>query len=663
MSRVICCGILLFLSGCGLSSETTGDRPDAGNNGGECGRGPVEALPEGKCRVSTRWTPGQKAFRDVTAEWGLVDLGVQGTRLSVADLDGDGWPDLIVRRGGVRSDDFQPEGIRNTWVLKNDRGKFSDVTRASGLLQTRSQSDAYVGRPAEVWAFADVDNDGDLDVYTGIGTADESLSLGESSEILLNQGDGTFELSSTSNAVRRFGEIDSPSSASFVDFDRDGIVDLWVPQHGFQPPNSGFTFAQDKLWKGSGTGAFTDVTDAVGLTTKDWDEISDLNEGRAHSRAWSGVACDLNGDGLPDLLAASYGRAPNHLWQAERRADGSIGYVNRSVESGYAYDDNFTWQDNQFAACFCKSNPTAMGCGAVAPPQIGCGQDNWYHPSDREAFRLGGNSGTTVCSDLNGDGHMDLITTEIKHWWAGSGSDGSEILLNTGERDVRFRRPGRGATGLIVPHETDGSWDEGIITAAVLDFDNDGRPDIYLGASEYAGNRGRLYHQTLESLVFELVPTEDGIDHHRSHGVVIADFDRDGDEDVIVGHSRSRCDANEPANCYPTTQVRFFENLAGDSGNWVQLDLEGCGGSNRSAIGARVTVVSDGRVQTNEVGGGYGHYGQQDGRVLHFGLGAACEAEVTVRWPDASESAEVFKINAGHRYRLRQGDQPRAETP
>lgn len=654
---------LLALVGLLAACVSGGDRDpvDAGPRDQTCGPGKPEALPPADCRVGARWTVGQKAFREVTDEWGLKELAVEGTRLSVADLDGDGWPDLVVRRGGVESDDLGPGARRSTWVLRNNRqGKFVDVTRSSGLLATRTHTDPDVGRPAEVWAFADVDNDGDLDVYTGIGTDIASKAIGETSELLLNRGDGTFELTIATNPVRREGEVDSPASATFVDFDRDGVVDLWVPQHGYEAMNR-FNFVQDRLWKGTGNGNFVDAVAAAGLTTEDWDDIPTINEGRAHSRAWSGAACDLNGDGLPELLAASYGRAPNQLWQAERREDGSIGYVNRSVASGYAYDADFGWHDNQFAACFCQANPTAAGCGPVGPPQIVCSQPNWNHATDREPFRLGGNSGTTVCADLDSDGDLDLITTEIKHWWAGSGSDGSEILINTGERDVRFLRPGRQPTGLIIPHETEGGWDEGIITAAVFDFDNDGRPDIYLGGSEYAGNRGRLYHQTVEYLTFEPVPLEDGIDHHRSHGVAIADFDRDGDEDIIVGHSRMRCDPQGPANCYPTSQVRMFENLSGDDGNWVQLDLEGCGGSNRGAIGAQVTVLADGRMQTKEVGGGYGHYGQQDDRILHFGLGAACEAEVTVRWPDAVQSAQVFKVNAGHRYKVRQGDQPRAQ--
>jgi hypothetical protein len=195
------------------------------------------------------------------------------------------------------------------------------------------------------------------------------------------------------------------------------------------------------------------------------------------------------------------------------------------------------------------------------------------------------------------------------------------------------------------------------MTAAIFDFDNDGWPDVYVGASDYPNNRGLLFRQVSSGRFVE-VPAAEGIDHHRSHGVAIADFDRDGDLDVIVGHSRSRCDANAPANCYPTRQVRAFENLQGDRGHWIQLALEGGPGTNRAAIGARVSVTSAGVTQTQEVGGGHGHYGLQHDLVLHFGLGEGCGAEVEVRWPDAELTVQRVRVLAGRRYRLRQGESP-----
>lgn len=613
-------------------------------------------LPAPVCGSGERFFPGTPIFREVTAEWGLDALGVEGTRLSVADVDGDGRPDLLVRRGGNGSDDFAADGTRRTWLLRNTGSGFEDLTLSSGVRATRGSQGA-LGRPGEVVAFADVDNDGDVDLYTGMSTGVDGAMPGETSELLLNDGGGVFALGPANGALRRAGDVDIVAGASFIDYDRDGNIDLWVTQHNYVPAGGTNTvFRGDLLYRGDGRGNFVDVTAGVGLVTEDWVEVSAINEARAHSRAWSAAACDLNGDGTPELLAASYGRAPNHLWQGRREQDGRVFFENRSVVSGYAYDDNLEWRDNQFARCFCQANPAAPGCAEVDRPQIVCNPPfNWRHELDREPFRLGGNSGTTVCADIDNDGGIDLLTTEIAHWWAGAGSDHSEILFNDGALEVAFERPGYAALGLTrddiaIP------WDHGDMTAAVLDFDNDGWSDIYIGASDYPGNHGLLYHQTAPRQFVE-VSIEDGIDHHRSHGVVFADFDRDGDLDIVVGHSRARCDAARPKDCYARPRVRMFENHW-EGGGFIQLDLEGGPGTNRSAIGARVTVTANGVTQTQEVAGGFGHYGAQNDRILHFGLGAACRATVLIRWPNAQLSEETFELPAGYRFRIREGHPP-----
>lgn len=652
---------------------------DAGPDGGPLpdeGPAPDEGPPpdmmlppppvEPVCTAGTAYAPGTPLFVERTADWALDALGVHGTRISVGDIDGDGWADLLVRRGGRRADvlvDDPDTRRRHHWLLQNDRDRFRDVTEASGVLAVRGDYPLPVGRPIEVATFGDVDGDGDADLYTGVDTrepvtlereGEDPIVVAERSELLLNDGTGVFTLAPADHPLRRLGTDDVPSGAAFVDADRDGHLDLWMSQGGLG------AFLQDRLWRGDGAGGFTDVTALAGLETVDWVQIEDINQALGHTTAWSATACDLNDDGIPELLAASYGRAPNHLWQG-RDAGGGVRYENRSVASGYAYDDDFTWTDNQFAACFCASNPAAEGCADAERPAIACNQQNWRHQQDREAFRLGGNSGATVCVDLNNDGHLDLYTTEIKHWWAGSGSDGSEPLINTGEPDVRFERPGREATGTVIEHNTGLSWDEGHITAGYLDVDNDGRQDVYIGATDYAGNRGRLFRNVSEwggAARFEEVPVEDFFEHNRSHGMAVADFDRDGDLDLLVGHSRARCDANAPNDCYPTMQVRLFENTLGDQGNWLQLDLVGGPESNRGAIGARVEVRTAAGVQVQEVGGGYGHFGAQRDRVLHFGLGEACEVVVRIRWPDGALSTQHMRLGSGHRYRVVQGEPP-----
>lgn len=616
-----------------------------------------------ECKPSTAWAPGTSIFEERTEESGLLAAAVQGTLLSSADVNGDGYADLIVRRGGVASDDFSEDGTRYQWLLLNNKeGGFVDVTQSSGVV-ARRDDDTGLGRPAMVWAFGDVDNDGDLDLYTGITTDDETRSAGQTSELMLNDGAGNFSLAPPDSSLRSEGQIDTPYGASFVDFDRDGNLDLWVAQHGYSTSTRMVTM-QSRLHIGYGSNVFDEVTEEVGLETASWSNIEELNAGRSYTRSWSSAACDLNNDGLPELLAASYGRAPNGLYQA-RDEDGAVRYDIRSVESGYAFDEDQSYADNQFYLCFCSVNQTNPVCAGVGPSSLNCegSTNNWSPTSDTMPYRNGGNSAITICSDFDNDGDLDLYQGEIRHWWAGAGSDGAQILVNNGESgDVTFSRPGREAMGLEVPHVTQGGWDEGLMTGAAFDFDNDGWRDLYMGGSDYAGNRGLLFHNrgaTDGAMKFEGVAIADFFEHNRSHGVTVADFDLDGDLDVVVGHNASsRCDRTAPNNCYETAQVRYFENVVGSAGNWVRLELEGGPGSNRSAIGARVTVRTRATKQTFEVQGGHGLQGTQNELPIHAGLGAECVAEVTVRWPNRANTTETFFVTGGNRYRVVQGAEP-----
>lgn len=648
-------------SGSGGTSGSAGSSGSSGSSGtgGSSGSG-GSGLPMPKCEQNVApWATGTKIFEEKTMDWGLADAKVEGVRLAAVDYDGDGWPDLVVRRGGGGPDDFSDGGVRQTWLLKNNgSGRFEDKTVESNIRQNRTETDPNKGRPGEVFAFADVDNDGDLDVFTG-STNTASKPQVETSELMLNNGDGTFSLGDESNefriAVAKHNE--AVAGVSFIDVDRDGFVDVWVAHN-----SSDAGPLQDHLYKNDGTGKFTDITEDSGLKTYPWIGTTALNNAQAHSNAWSATACDLNNDGNAELLAASYGRAPNHLWQNGGK-DNSFAFTNQSIASGYAFDDNQDWSDNESARCWCKLHPTDDGCdGVPAPMYIQCLTDDdafrWNHPTDRDPYRLGGNSGTTVCADIDNDGNIDLLTSEIVHWDVGASSDHAELMFNNGTADVTFVRPGREETGIEVPH-SGVDWNEGIMTGGVFDFDNDGWPDVYIGASDYPGNRGLLFHQTSARL-FEAVPIEDGIDHHRSHGLAIADFDRDGDLDIVLGHSLARCSGDSETACYSTAQVRFFENVMPKRGNFIQVSLTGGANTNRSAIGARVTVKSGDVTQTQEVGGGHGHYGIQHDLTLHFGIGASCEAEVTVRWPDADLSEETMTLPAGYRFTWTQGEQPKA---
>jgi hypothetical protein len=619
-----------------------------------------------ECAPAQPWESGTPIFVEVTDDWGLT--GVTGHTFSVVDYDGDGWQDIFVRHGQGELDfkDYAP----GVWLLRNTgEGGFEDQTEASGILNRRVASDESPWRSVHVAVFGDVNNDGNLDLFGAFGTPAE-MGI-ETPDLFLGQGDGTFALGPAGSMLRREGLVNSPDGAAWTDYDRDGWLDLWVAHHDVSVNGNPQPLA-DHLYHGDGQGMFLDFSSKTGVVTFPWGDLSKLNAGYGHSWAWSAAACDLNHDGTPELLAASYGRAPNVLWQGARDPEGAVTFLNRGVASGYAFDHREDWTDNWSAQCYCTDNPSAEDCDQVTEPidpQICAGLKGsfgenmrWNHGGDREPWRLAGNSGSTICADLDSDGDLDLFTNEIVHGDVGSSSDPSEILVNTGEANVRFERPGSEVTGVHREHPPYVYWDHGDMTSEVLDLDNDGLLDIYLSASDYVGNRGVLYHQT-SPLSFEEVSIDDSFEHNRSYGAVAADFDRDGDLDLLVGHSHMRCEPNAPNDCYPTRQTRLFENVIGQSGHWIQLDLVGAEGTNRSAIGAQVTVKTSERVQMREVSGGWGKGGFQSGLVVHVGLGDACEAQVTIRWPDADLTTEEYSLGSGARYRITQGQAPEISTP
>ncbi|HPC92837.1 MAG TPA: CRTAC1 family protein [Myxococcota bacterium] len=614
-------------------------------------------LPPRICHSGTTWTDGTKAFENVTVgtnpRSNLRTLGVTGIRVSSVDFDNDGLPDLIVRGHTVARDSWD-EGPRYTWLLKNlGNFQFEDVTKSSNFLAVR---DGEGGRVAHAVVFGDVNNDGFLDAYTGVSLSGslDGPDTGDRPEIMLGGQDGSFSLIDEQPLPKPSEDWRPPvMGASFVDFDGDGFLDLWI---GYGAGVGGPE--QDRLYKGDGTGKFVDVTLESGLETQPAFFISARVNGKAHRNDYGSTACDLNNDGIPELLSSAYGRYFNGLWQGQRNDDETITYVDRSFDSGFASDDKVDWKTNLNAQCYCKLVPEAELCEDVPepPPYFACSNPNalrWNHDTDTSAYRLGGNTFTTLCADINNDGHVDLINFEIVHWDVGDTSDPTQILLNDGLDEPKFIRPGNEATGLVRdPGRID--WNFGDMTGAVLDFDNDGRKDILICSSDYPGTRAYLFRQ-MEDSTFAEVPVEFGIDHIRAHGVAVADFDGDGGLDVALGHGRSRCDPNE--GCYDTAEVHIFRNLVGQHGNWLKVKLEGGPGTNRAAIGARVEVTAGGITQVQDVGGGYGHLAIQHDLVLHFGLGDSCDVEkIVVFWPDEKRSkAEFTNIRGNYLINIKQG--------
>jgi hypothetical protein len=241
-----------------------------------------------------------------------------------------------------------------------------------------------------------------------------------------------------------------------------------------------------------------------------------------------------------------------------------------------------------------------VDCGGAWPA------DYWTPGYDDQPARLNGNSFTTVCGDLDNDGDADLMTTEIAHKWAGDNSDPTGLLFNDG--NAAFERADNEAIGLARRRPERSDWNEGDIWGAFLDFDNDGWKDVLVASSDYEDTRLWLWRQVSPGM-FEEVGEEAGLSQPWPSGLAIADFDQDGDLDVVTGSSTAR--SGTP---WTTRALHFHENQLG--GNFVSV--------RGLPAGTRVEVTSGGVTQTAEVSGGYGHMGMQHGSDVHFGLGATC---------------------------------------
>ncbi|MEC9071192.1 MAG: VCBS repeat-containing protein, partial [Myxococcota bacterium] len=479
------CALSAALVACGGETESGGEPatgvPDATASGTGDGVAtgsdsgtsvdPNAPLPS-RCVEAIPWAPGTPAFRDATDDWGLHDMGVVGILVHVTELDGDGWPDLIIHQEGG-NDVFGPEESRATWVLRNLEGQgFQDVTMASGFRMRRIDEGLNKGRAGQMMGSADVDNDGDLDIFTA-GRFEEVSATRDSSELMLNDGYGHFSFGPEDNEARRQGQRDFANSLSFTDFDRDGFIDLWVVNNVPIAELWATDDQQDRLYQGMGTGSFVDVTAPLGLSTSLAYNFDILNNAQGHSWGWAASACDLNDDGMPELLAAAYGRTPNQLWQAAPTEAGGVFYSNQSIASGFAWDDNEEWWLDLNARCHCKDNPGDAECEKTVPPEgtlcsdwwNALGGYRWDHAYSREPFMLGGVSASAECADINNDGHMDLLTGEIVHPDIGPAADQATLLVNTGELDVRFERQDHNAIGLGRPFLGQGR-DEGVMNNA-----------------------------------------------------------------------------------------------------------------------------------------------------------------------------------------------------
>ena len=254
---------------------------------------------------------GNWRFSDYTSRAGL-DGHLGGLNIIQADYNDDGWMDVLVMRGGWMSEDGR---MRVSLLRNSGDNTFTDVTHEAGLADP-----AY---PSQTAAWADYDNDGDLDLYACNESEreDESLDTGTrfASQLFRNNGEGAFTDVAWQAGVTNFGYC---KGAVWGDYDNDGDPDLYVSNLG----------DKNRLYRNNGDGTFADVAVELGVVepiesfaTWFWDYDND---------GWLDLFVTGYGGDIGDV-AADYLRLPNFGVQPRLyRNDGTGGFIDVTREAG-----------------------------------------------------------------------------------------------------------------------------------------------------------------------------------------------------------------------------------------------------------------------------------------------------------------------------------------
>ncbi len=497
-------------------------------------------------------------------------LETTGCGAAFFDYDQDDWLDIFLVNGW-RLEGF-PKGHEPVCHLfKNNRdGTFTDVTLKAGLARSGWGQACCVG---------DYNNDGWNDLF---------VSYYGQNALFRNNGNGTFT-EVTKEAGLLQNRLRWNSGCTFLDYDRDGNLDLFVGNYidldlktaplpeeanctykGIQvacgPP--GLEGGKNLLYRNNGDGTFTDVSEKSGMGTA------------LGTYALSAVAADLDNTGWPDIYVANDSTAATYY---ENQKDGT--FKDQAVEAGVAYSPD-------------------------GKPQAGMG---------------------VSVGDYNRDGLLDIVKTNF----AGD-TDSLYLNLGDGSFDDQTYEAGLGVNTRLL------GWG-----VSFMDIDNDGWLDILVanghvypevdGTGVDAAYAERKYlYRNLRNGQFEDVSLIGGsgiTTPAKARGFAVGDYDNDGDLDVVV-------------NCVNSIPQLLRCDSALDH-NWIKIRTVGTK-SNRTGIGARLKVVAQtgtpvlgarpgsALVQIDEVRSSDGYFSASDLR-MHFGLGNAKKVDlVEIRWPSGN---------------------------
>lgn len=419
--------------------------------------------------------------------------------------------------------------------------------------------------------------------------------------------------------------------AAWADFDRDGYADvyvsgqLWKNDHGerFERienlPLSGPGIWGD--WNNEGWPDLFSWSGGGKLFRNNQGQTFEAVNGIPESPIQVSVGAtwgDFNGDSFLDLYVGGYevwpdreypdviyfndqGQRFTEHWRQERirRARGITAADFDEDGDLDVYVSNYRLQANMLLRNDGRGNFTDVAAtfGVAGDGDLGA----WGHT-------IG-----SAWGDLDNDGHLDLFVGNFSH--PPAYQDRPKFLRNQGpEGDFHFEDRSESA-GL--------RWQESYASPAFADFDNDGDLDLFF-TTVYPGDTSVLY-ENQGDWHFQDVTAKAGVGVARTYQAAWADYDNDGDVDLMTGG-------------------RLFRNLR-RNGHWLEVQLIGAGSVNRAAIGAQVRIPLGGQMLTRQVEGATGQ-GNQNDLTLHFGLGAHTgPISIHVRWPDGTRQTSEADVD------------------